>query len=71
MIRKPFILFLNKRTIWHYKNANTDLMKKVIDNFDCNKASERCDANKQINVLSDTVFNILNTILIDETVKLY
>ena len=46
-------------------------MKKVIDNFDCNKASERCDANKQINVLSDTVFNILNTILIDETVKLY
>ena len=68
MIIKFLSLPLNEKTIWHYKNANTDLMKKVIDNFDFKKASEGFESNRKINILSGTVFNIMNNFIPNKTI---
>ena len=65
---KVLIVLLNEKTIWHYKNANTDLMKKVIDNFDFKKASEGFESNRKINILSGTVFNIMNNFIPNKTI---
>ena len=65
---KVLIVPLNEKTIWHYKNANTDLMKKVIDNFDFKKASEGFESNRKINILSGTVFNIMNNFIPNKTI---
>ena len=43
-------------------------MKKVIDNFDWKKASEGCDPNEKIDILSRTVFNIMNNFIPNETI---
>ena len=43
-------------------------MKKVIDNFDWIKASEGCDPNEKIDILSRTVFNIMNNFIPNETI---
>ena len=40
--------------------CNTDLIKKAIDNFDWKKVFEGCDPIKQINIFTDTVFNIVS-----------
>ena len=39
-----------KTTIWHYKDANSHLLKIAIYNFNWKKAFKGCDPNKQVNV---------------------
>ena len=43
-------------------------MKKVIDNFDFKKASEGFESNRKINILSGTVFNIMNNFIPNKTI---
>ena len=44
------------------------LTKKAIDNFDWKKLFEDCDLNKQVNILTDTVFNIMSNLKPDEII---
>ena len=43
----------------HYKHVNLNLMKKSIDNFDWKKDFEGCKPNKQVDILTGTIFNII------------
>ena len=46
---------------------NIDLIKKAIDIIDWKKAFESCDPNKQVNILTDTVFDVLNNFILNRT----
>ena len=48
----------NKRLVWHYQQANTDLVKEAIELFDWEKSLSNLDVNKQISVLNETIMNI-------------
>ena len=65
---KKFYPSPHERTILHYEHANIDLIKKAIDKSDCKKAFEGCDLNKQLNILIDTVFNIMSNFIPNETI---
>ena len=47
-----------ERTIWHYQQANTELIKRPLENSDWKKAFSNCNPNEQVSVLTKTVFNI-------------
>ena len=40
----------DEKTIWHYKDANSHLLKIAIYNFNWKKAFKGCDPNKQVNI---------------------
>ena len=56
--------------ICHYKHANSNLIKKSIDNFDCKNAFEGCDPIKQVYILIETIFTIINNFIPNETTSI-
>lgn len=59
----------HERTIRRYKHTNTYLTKKGINNFGFKEPFEGCDLNKQVNILTDTVFNIMSILYIAKLYK--
>ena len=69
---KIFYPALYERTVWHYQQANTELIKRSLENFDWQNAFLNCNPNEQVSVMTKTVLNIMRnfipnkTILVDE-----
>ena len=56
------------REIWHYKQANTELIRRVITNFNCGRAFLNTNVNEKVSVFSSTIINILSNSIPHETI---
>ena len=57
-----------ERTVWHFKHANCDHIKRAIDFFDWESALNCLDANDQVSVLNSTMMNIVTNFIYNETI---
>ena len=55
------------REVWHYKEANTDLIKQAISNFNKEKAFSNTNINKKVSLFNKTILNILKNYILHET----
>ena len=56
-----------ERTVWHFKHANSDHIKRATDIFNWESALNCIDANDQLSVFNSTILNIVsNFILCDD-----
>ena len=71
---KIFYPPLYERTVWHYQQANTELVKRSLENFDWERAFSNCNPNEQVSVLTvltvltETVLNIMSNFIPNETI---
>ena len=56
-----------ERNIWHYKQANAELIRRAIDNFDWNRALDNVSPNRQVSLFSETILNIISNFIPHET----
>ena len=64
---KIFFPPLYERTVWHYQQADTELIKRSLENFDWKNAFSNCNPNKQVYVLTKIVLNIMSNFIPNET----
>ena len=57
-----------EKTVWSYNRANADLIRRVIDLFDWDKALRFNDENSQVAIFSDTLMNIMQNFVPNETI---
>ena len=57
-----------KRLVWHYQQANTDLIKRATELFDWEKSLSNLDVNKQVSVFNETIMNIFENFIPQETI---
>ena len=57
-----------ERTVWHYQQADTELIKRSLENFDWKNAFSNCNPNEDVSVLTKTVLNIMSNVTPNETV---
>ena len=53
--------------IWHFQDANTDLIRQGIDMFDWDGAFINTDVNEKVIILNKTILNILSNFISLET----
>ena len=56
-----------ERTVWHYQQADTELIKRSLESFDWKNAFSNCNPNEQVPVLTKTVLKIMSNFLSNET----
>ena len=56
------------REVWHYKEANADLIKRAINNFNWEKAFSNTNINEKVSLFNKTILNILNNYIPHETI---
>ena len=56
------------REVWHYKEANADLIKQAISNFNWEKAFSNNNINENVSLFNKTILNILNNYIPHETI---
>ena len=66
---KTFLPSPYNREIWHYKRANVALIQKSIENFDWCKAFRNLGINDQVELFTNTLFNIFRNFIPHETIK--
>ena len=54
----------NLREVWHYKEANADLIKRAINNFNWEKAFSNTNINENVSLFNKTILNILNNYIV-------
>ena len=59
------------RDVWHYQNANTDLIRRAIDMFHWDRAFVDTYVNEKVFILNKTIFNILFNFIPHKTLTLY
>ena len=59
---------LHERTVWHFKHANSDHIKRAIDIFDWESTLNYVDANNQVSVFDSTILNIASNFIPTETI---
>ena len=57
-----------ERTVWHFKHANSDHIKRAIGIFDWESALNYIDANDQVSVFNSTILNIISNFIPSETI---
>ena len=57
-----------ERTVRYYNRANSDLIQRVIDLFDWDKALRFNDLDKQVAIFRDTLMNIMQNFVPNETI---
>ena len=55
--------------IWHFEDANTDLIRQAIDMFDWDGAFINTDVNEKVIILNKTILNILSNFISLETLS--
>ena len=56
-----------ERTVWYYQQADTELIKRSLENFDWKNAFPNCNPSEQVSVLTKTVRNIVSNFIPNET----
>ena len=57
-----------ERTVWHYQQADTELIKRSLESFDWKNAFSSCNPNEQVSMLIKTVLNIMSNFTPNETI---
>ena len=55
------------REIWHYREANTDLFRRAINNFNWEKAFCNSTVTKKVSIFNETILNVLSNYIPHET----
>ena len=56
------------REIWHFKQANTELIRRVITDFNWDRALLNTNVNEKVSFFSNTILNILSIFIPHETI---
>ena len=56
------------RNVWHYKEANADLIKRAVNIFNWKKAFSNPNINDKVSLFNKTILNILNNYNPHETI---
>ena len=56
------------REIWHYKQANTELIRRTITDFNWDRAFLNTNVNEKVSIFSNTILNILSIFIPHETI---
>ena len=56
------------RKIWHYKQANTELIRRAITDFNWDRAFLNTNVNEKVSIFSSTILNILSNFIPRETI---
>ena len=56
------------RKVWHYKDANTELFKRAINEFDWKRAFLNPNVNEKLDIFNSTILNILSNFIPPEFV---
>ena len=57
-----------ERTVWYYNRANANLIRRAMDLLDWDKALRFNDVDKQVAIFSDTLMNIMQNLIPNETI---
>ena len=57
-----------EREIWHYQNANIDLIQQAIRDFNWERAFHRKNINEKVLALNNTINNVLSNFIPHETI---
>ena len=55
------------RDVWHYREANTDLNRRAISNFNWEKAFYNTNVTKKVSIFNETILNVLSNYIPHET----
>ena len=55
------------REAWHYREANTDLIRRAISNFNWEKSFCKTNVNKKLSIFNETISNVLSNYIPHET----
>ena len=55
------------REVCHYREANTDLIRRTISNFNWEKALYNTNVNKEVSIFNETILNVLSNFILHET----
>ena len=56
------------REVCHYNNANTELIRRAVDQFNWQKVFLKKNVNEKVNIFNETILNILKNLIPHETV---
>ena len=56
------------REIWHYKQANTELIRRAITDFNWDRAFLNTNVNEKVSIFSNTILNILSNFIPHQTI---
>ena len=65
---KIFYQLPYEREIWHYNKANTDLIRRSVNEFSCENRVSNTDANQKVYLFNETIKNILSNFIPHETI---
>ena len=57
-----------EREIWHYNKANTDLIRRSINDFSWENRFSNTDANQKVHLFNETIKNILSNFISHKTI---
>ena len=55
-------------TVWHYRQADTELIQRSLESFDWKNAFSNLNPNEQVSVLTKTLLNIISNFIPNETI---
>ena len=55
------------RQVWHYNDANTEPIRRVVDQFNWQKPFLNKNVNEKVNIFNETILNILKNFISHET----
>ena len=56
------------REVWHYKEANTELIRRAVTDFNWDRAFLNTNVNEKVSIFSNTILNILSNFIPHETI---
>ena len=56
-----------ERVVWHYQDANNDLIQRSISQFNWERAFSNKGVNKQISIFNETILNTMTNFIPHET----
>ena len=56
------------REVWHYKDVNTEVIKKAISEFNWQRAFLNTTVDEKVGIFTKTVFNIISNFIPHETI---
>ena len=51
------------REVWHYKDANTELFRRAINEFNWQRSFLNTNANEKVDIFNSTILNILSNFI--------
>ena len=55
------------REVWHYREANTNLIRRAISNFNWEKAFYSTNVTKKVSIFNEPILNVLSNYIPHET----